>query len=324
MRTYSQFLYNRAPIVLILVTLGLFKPATAQKKGVDAEFDLLQLLHLQEKWVKVHAAEFLIWENIQRQQVQNVYIEEEKKFRDTVQYRIGVWRVLAQTAQTSQDRDDWINRIVDVYNQPNSPDRLHAIETLSKLKHSVVADVNEIYRELDLGVNSFLLYSLWNSAYLPGADVELIRSDFVDLLERTSRSTDPVLIAVTAFILRNLPPPTPSEWDRISVTALSYNDNSGVRASLLSTAWLLAPHTGESVTREKIRRELLAMENEEGAMMHILTALGASDQTEDRKILAELYHRVRDVNSPSYDADLHATAAYAILRSKRDNGHRFE
>src|SRR5690606_758178 len=120
--------------------------------------DLKSLLHSEKEWVKVHAAEFLLWENQAVDEVREVYLQEERLFGDVPKYRIGIWRVLAQAAVTTQDRKHWMDTLVAAYLDSGGERRWHAIETLAKLRVPVVRGME------DSLTGSMRIYSLWNYA----------------------------------------------------------------------------------------------------------------------------------------------------------------
>src|SRR5690606_26761044 len=111
-------------IIAVLVIPNKVNSDTLPPPGLKqyALNDLKELLHTQEEWIKVHVAEFLIWENYLVDDVRTVFLDEERKHGNQPRYRIGIWRVLAQAAQTEQERESWIGRIVAAYNNPSSID----------------------------------------------------------------------------------------------------------------------------------------------------------------------------------------------------------
>ena len=68
------------------------QPADLKEEAVNT---LRKVLHEQQEWVKVHAAEFLIWSG-HPGGVKEAYLKELERFHEKPQYRIGIWRVLTQ------------------------------------------------------------------------------------------------------------------------------------------------------------------------------------------------------------------------------------
>src|SRR4051812_1691055 len=86
------------------------------------------------RWIEVHAAEALIAAgggDADRDQVRGAFERELAAHGSEPEYRIGIWRVLAQAAPG--DRDAWVRRIADAFLDAAGPDRLHASESLGKL-----------------------------------------------------------------------------------------------------------------------------------------------------------------------------------------------
>ncbi len=85
-----------------------------------------------KEWVKVHAAEALVWTGYP-QRVKQTFLDELAK-KPGPKYRIGVWRVLAQAAgDDASERKRYVDLIVAALKDPEGPDRAHAVETLGKL-----------------------------------------------------------------------------------------------------------------------------------------------------------------------------------------------
>lgn len=312
-------MYTHSLILMAIFTSYAALSAPADPAKIEPKMDLLDLLNKQQKWVKVHAAEFLIWQDAHIDEVRNIYMDEETKFSDTSQYRIGVWRVLAQSAQTLTEREFWVNRIVNVYTDEKASDRLHAIETLAKLKHAAISNLSEAVDPIDNEITSFNLYRLWNATYLDGVDKEALRSKFVELLESTSKMEDPLLVTVTSFILRSMPTLTSREWHRIASIALAYHGNIGIRSGLLATAWLLAPDGEEGATYQNVRQQLLSLKCETAARMNVLIGLGAARTDDDRDLVKQLYLQLRDTRTEAYNVDAHVTAAYMMMKTFGNN-----
>ena len=81
------------------------------------------------------------------------------------QYRVGIWRVLAQAASAQEERKQYIEKIHNAYLQ--GPDQLHALETLAKLKEPIGVDHSSLDTVLlkNKEINSTVIYGLWNQFY---------------------------------------------------------------------------------------------------------------------------------------------------------------
>ena len=90
-------------------------------------------LTAQQRWVKVHAAEFLVSLDY-RDGVFEEFSEELRLHGEEPKYRVGIWRVLAQLNQ--HDRTvfrEHLQRIEAALLDETGIDRIHAVESLAKL-----------------------------------------------------------------------------------------------------------------------------------------------------------------------------------------------
>src|SRR5687767_10664430 len=62
---------------------------------------LRQTMYNQQRWIKVHAAEYLLWLGNSKE-VEKVFLKEEKRNGNVSEYRVGIWRVLYQVSPASQ------------------------------------------------------------------------------------------------------------------------------------------------------------------------------------------------------------------------------
>lgn len=83
-------------------------------------------------WEQIHAAEVMIFLGHQRAVREEMLAN--RTVREAGKSRIGVWRVLAQTASGPDERRKWVEKIGAVFMDEDAPDRAQAIETLAKLK----------------------------------------------------------------------------------------------------------------------------------------------------------------------------------------------
>lgn len=93
---------------------------------------LRQALAQENGWIKVHAAEVLIFHG-EGKAVYATFLEEDKFHATELRYRSGIWRTLARVAPTPAERVAWKAKIAAVFTDVTAPDRLHALESLAKL-----------------------------------------------------------------------------------------------------------------------------------------------------------------------------------------------
>lgn len=132
----------------------------------QARQTLREVLAKENMWIKVHAAEVLAAHG-EKKLVREVFQAELKAHGTEPQYRIGIWRTLAQAAPDTASRQPWVDRIAAVFIDPAAPDRLHAVETLGKLggPHSpaVVAAVETWLRGVSETDGAYGLWVLWQA-----------------------------------------------------------------------------------------------------------------------------------------------------------------
>lgn len=98
---------------------------------------LQEILHDQKSWIQVHAAEALLAQG-EHASVRAVF-ENLDTAGAAASYRIGVWRVLANSSRSPSERAAWAQRIEHIAEDPSAPDRKQAIESLGKLAQPVSA-----------------------------------------------------------------------------------------------------------------------------------------------------------------------------------------
>src|SRR5690606_4928979 len=112
----------------LFVCMGALSCSSQQQYTREIEScvtDLNHLLQTQQGWIKVHAAEYLLWTG-HGDAVKQVFVAEEKQYGNSTPYRIGVWRVLAQAASDSIERNYWIKKIAQAFLDEQGQDRVHA------------------------------------------------------------------------------------------------------------------------------------------------------------------------------------------------------
>lgn len=98
-----------------------------------------------ETWIKIHAAEALL--------VGGEAAAMRERFlkmapvADTLPYRVGVWRVLANTSPTKAERAACVAQVEKIFMNPASPDVSQALESLGKLRVRVDGPVLDRVRQ---------------------------------------------------------------------------------------------------------------------------------------------------------------------------------
>lgn len=157
----------------------------------DDELETLRArLRTTEGWPKVHAAEALLAEG-DSETVRAAFFQEAIINEDQPELRIGIWRVLARAASDPMERQYWSHRIIQAFLDEDGPDRLHAIETVGKLKlqlsDPVLASVREYSVEEDCPFGHWVLWQHGSADSLArlqamaeeGESVKAIRARYV-------------------------------------------------------------------------------------------------------------------------------------------------
>lgn len=303
----NDILY-RLFVSCFVVGVSLFMPILimGQNKMNPLE-DLKRILHSESRWIKIHAAEFLLWENMAVDEVRDVYLKEEQLYGNVPMYRIGIWRVLAQIEAGQKNRQYWVDKIVAAYQNPEGEDRLHAIETLAKLNVNLV---EKIPRDLK---GSMDLYSLWNYAVTSESRKEEVR---IILLEGIiNNSFTDLETRVASFVLRFLGNLSEDQFGDLYDWAQSERIDASLRGNLLATLWIIAPAHLDPLLLNKLKEELLAMQNRPDVLNQILTAFALRWKMTDLTEMCNLYALASNQDNPDYNSDIHATAAYMMLKS---------
>lgn len=287
--------------------LFIFLPfVTMSQNKAQALSDLKKLLFSEKEWVKIHVAEFLIWEGHQIDVVKNEFLKEELLYSNTPKYRIGIWRVLAQCESDPENKSNWVQKIVAAYHNRNGEDRLHAIETLAKLKVPVV-------KEMDISLKgSMRLYSLWNYALGAEEKRKAVKSRIIaDLLHKNLTELE---ILVSSYILRYIGPLSKAEYNAIYDWLDRTVFEPAIESNLLATLLILSPQEEELNGADDVKERLLALNDKDGSLNNILLALALKANPNDLDQVRRFYDKCSETDGTTYNSDEHASAAYMLLK----------
>lgn len=284
--------------------------------------ELRTVLDSQSEWVKVHAAEFLLWAGYP-EGVSEAFKEEEKSYEEKSQYRIGIWRVLAQAAPDSGTKARYTDKIARAFLDTGGTDRIHAAETLAKLGISPVGLNAAVVREaLQSSVKPLALYTKWSVAYTSPDSMASSRAAFLDLI----RGGEPAGRSTAAYSLRKLGGLSQEEWNDLSGAALDEPLSSASSVYLLSTALVTAPVESPDSVYARLHTAILehAKAPGKGDRMEMCMALSERGTEEDIPLLTSLLRNEFPLGKEADDADVRAGAAYALLKiiEKTGNGQR--
>ncbi len=285
-------------ISLVLCFLATATPVETISAPVHAR--CLAVLHeaLAEgkEWVKVHAAESLIWTG-NPESVRDVFLKELPGAWP--KYRIGVWRVLAQAAPDQAERQQYEDKILAALLDSQGPDRQHAAETLGKL--GVSSHDPAVQRLAATETGAFQSMAQWVLANGLGESDE---ARLAELLASNNADTR----GCAAYALRFFKQIRPSTLEKLEAAANKESLDSPWRCNILSPWYLHAP----AAKRPAIRAQLLeyAERGNKDEKRELCAALGRLPNAEDIPVL------IRLLDDP--DLDARAGAAEALLRIERE------
>jgi len=225
-------------------------PTAPAELRVQAEDRIKAALKREQKWVKVHAAEFMLSLGYS-ELVRDTFSAELKLHEHEPQYRVGIFRVLAKAAPNDRTRAAYQDRIAEIFVNRDAPDRLHAIEAIAKLgirvpDESQGRSATDLMRALTREVHAtaadvsspMRVYALWvlANSKLPGAEAALAHC-----LE--SAALDDRLNA--AYALRFQQSVQPETLSALKSAALAEKPGSAARVYVASAAFV---HQGAAPT----------------------------------------------------------------------------
>ncbi len=283
--------------------------------------ELNSTLAQRQKWIKVHAAEYLIWAGYPGAALKE-FLKEEKIHSNEPQYRIGIWRVLVQAEKEPARKNMWLHKIYDAYKDMDGPDRTHATETLAKLKQPVTNLFPQVTEKtLASGDRNLQTYALWASSFGSDSLIEVNRKKFIDM---ALTDTNLIIRKISAFVLRQSKGLNLHQWERLTLSALSSDKTDDTYLTFLATSLVTAPPGVDTKKLLQINDLLIkdVKKYTAGQRTELSQALAEKGKKKHLKILQGF---INDENSagiydPSSDegADLRAAAAYAILKIKSD------
>lgn len=261
---------------------------------------LRAVLRDEQRWVKVHAAEYLLQLDY-REGVRETFEQERLASEQEPQYRIGVWRVLAQADAEERRSAAWVAKIRDVFLDPAASDRLHALESLAKLRYQVPRELRAPFLQAaDGSGGAMVVFARW---VLLNSGVPQAEERLTELLASPDEPTRR-LCGYSLVRVRNL---SPAGQEQVVAAAEREPADSPARVTLVGAAARHASGSHRDRYRQQLLTYLRASQAEE--QIRACEALAAVAEPADLPSLIE------PLGSP--DNDLRATAAWSILRLGR-------
>jgi HEAT repeat protein len=232
-----------------------------------------------------------------------------------------VWRVLSQTETDQAKKNEWHEKVLNAFGDLKGPDRLHAAETLAKMRQSPLAKYPEATQEsLHDTSRNMQVYTQWAVSYAPDADTNKVRQHFLQLLAADSNQ---IVRMISAYILRKNKGLTQGEWAKLAAEALAEPGESQLKHNLLNTAIATFPkgmkktEVYDEIAKES-RRDYLKFSVDQ--RIQLSQALAEVGEAKDIPLLTSYLNNENSSGiygtETKEGADVRAAAAYAILNIK--------
>ena len=284
------------------------EPVVTPELREQAVGTLRDVLSSEERWVKVHAAEFLL-ELDYPEGVETAFQKELEANGEEPEYRIGIWRVLARASYDPKEQRRWTQQIRDVFLDPEAPDRLHAVETLAKLGYRLpeapeAAAERKPFEGAASGSDGLAVFTRW---ILVSNDPD---HDDGPLGEQLA-SEDARIRGLAAYALRHQPTISAATREALASAATAEPEDSSWRVHLVCAMAIHAGPEDRDKWLEELKRYCTADETSERYQACQTLAQLATDRD-----LELLVGRMNDD-----EADVRSAASYAILRVGRRVPH---
>ena len=285
-------------LLLLTIALGAYTASGAVDEPLRAQAVqvLRTSLDRESRWSKVHAAEALLATG-NGDGVARVFENELAAHGAEKEYRIGIWRVLAQAASSEAQRAPWVQKIVAAFLDTAGPDRLHAAETLGKLGYGPIGrEASAFELAARAGRGSLAADAQWvlvnRTPRRATMLVKMLQSD-----DRGTRND-------AAYALRHLSLLSTVSRAALAAAANKSRAGDGERVTLLSATFVHAGQNQQARFKTELLKYLAAGTNDE--KIEVCAALAANGVNADVPRLAAL------LTSPT--ADVRIAAAHAILK----------
>ena len=284
---------------------------------------LREVMHTQQKWVKVHAAESLLALGY-AQGVLDEFKKELAGHGDEVEYRIGIWRVLANATRHDHQQSEWVDRLKGVYRDKTSPDRIHAAESLAKLRASLTSDELAVVAEDSASDDARLrAFCCWILAAVDEKNRDRHLDSLIQLLETPNVESR----SIAAYSLRFLSPLDHTRWAKV-VELAKHEADPFIKLRVYGAALVVPPPDTSPSDLDELRDSLIeaASVSESRFSYELMSVLADAATLNELNLLATFLNgespNDHATESSSATADVSAAAANAILRLERRNNRQ--
>lgn len=287
-------------------------PKPGYISDTEAIATLQQNMKNEKEWIKVHAAEFLLWSGYP-EGVKETFLKEEQLYGNIPPYRIGIWRVLAQAETEQLKKEVWIDKMKKAFWDEEGSDRVHAIETLAKLKVPIFhkeIKIEDIF--INDTLDNFSIYKLWNFAYTSDKNFLIAQDSLLQLSISTLHDSTIRIIAL--YALKKMGRLDGIAWNILADSALKEYENISIQANLLNAAIVTA--TEEISHTDIVKRlmdELILLDEKENNNIVKMSLLDVLAEKGDDEYLDKIY-ATREEMKLLEEMDGLSSSAYAILK----------
>ena len=312
-------------ILIILISSVLLNSCMTTQNQIDAE-DVARNYLLESIsdstlfWNKIHAIEFLI---------DLGYIEEIRSimnilgdnYENTPQKRIGFWRCMSKIETNSDIKNRYIDKILNVYLDPESPDRIHAAESLAKMSVSLKNHPQPVLQS-DSKNNSLKAYINWSSVYPETSDSCIDYSVLIKTLDSDNSDYKRIM----AYGLKFLGKIKREQWENIAEKAIKQPNDYPFSTYLLCGALSTCPDNARKSSQACLLRnklKILAKDNNPTNQYEAYISLGNFGCPDDlifiREEFLKLYSRMDSMQTNNNTKDVLSSISFALLKIAEKN-----
>lgn len=302
-------------LLFSIALIGFSTPAsTEDTTGAEGHLAvLMEAMECDDFWVAVHATEYMIDLGCQQRAEKNC-MERLLAYEGVSQKRIGLWRVQYRLASTADTKAQVLNKLVDAYLAPDGPDRIHAAETLAKLRFCFnELDQQVVQADMEAGgmLGAFVAWGMSVACCLQESDDH---SRLLHLLQGDSTERK-----LAAYGLSFLTKPTAPQWRMLARAALEETGEEA-KAYLLGAAYqrYSTDNAADTAVYMQVRAQLLnlAHSNIKSVQMELCRALASRKDSDGKAVLTRLAGLQSPITAMPHHqiVDIRATAAYGLLK----------
>lgn len=301
--------------VLLSVILSGMSVQKVQADVVDKAYEyLLRQTEDSSFWNKVHALEFLCQVGY-KSQAETILKRNLEAVSSVPQERIGYFRCLSNAVSNEDERAFYIGKILEVYRSPDSSDKIHAAESLTKLKVAL-KDYPVVVIPNDTVGNALLqAYVKWGFVYNSVSD----SLDYT-LLFSALDSENEIDRKIMAYGLSYMGTFDAVHWKKIVSSALAEPLDSPCTVFLLHGTAATCPDKitfKDEIRQIKLRLYNLVVSNDKTNQYEAYVAFGKIGNQEDWSFIKDSFEKGCESNgliSAEGWRDIQSAQAYAILK----------